>query len=135
MQNGVVDNQLILEGFSERNILLKKYNLIDLALDTFPYNGGTTSLECSWMCVPLLAKVGDRFVSKCGESVNKSLGLAQLIAKNSDEYVSIATNYSKNLKSLQKVKEYLIQNRSKFKIFNSKDFADELGNSFKKMLN
>ena len=135
LQNGVADNQLILEGFSERNILLKKYNMIDLALDTFPYNGGTTSLECSWMCVPLLAKVGDRFVSKCGESVNKSLGLAQLIAKNSDEYVSIATNYSKNLKSLQKVKEYLIQNRSKFKIFNSKDFADELGNSFKKMLN
>ena len=47
----------------------------------------------------------------------------------------IKINYSKNLQSLQKVKEYLIQNRSKFKIFNSQDFADELGNSFKKMLN
>ena len=135
LQNGVDNNQLILEGFSERSILLKKYNMIDLALDTFPYNGGTTSLECSWMCVPILAKVGDRFLSKCGESVNKSLGLEELIAKNNEEYVSIAINYSRNLKSLQRVKEYLIQNRSKFKIFNSQDFADELGNSFKKMLN
>jgi predicted O-linked N-acetylglucosamine transferase (SPINDLY family) len=74
-------------------------------------------------------------LSKCGESINKSLGLTECIAKNNEEYVSIAINYSKNLKSLQKVKEYLIQNRSKFKIFNSQDFADELGNSFKKMLN
>jgi predicted O-linked N-acetylglucosamine transferase (SPINDLY family) len=135
LQNGVNDNQLILEGSSDRNALLKKYNMIDLALDPFPYNGGTTSLECSWMCVPILAKVGDRFLSKCGESINKSLGLTECIAKNNEEYVSIAINYSKNLKSLQKVKEYLIQNRSKFKIFNSQDFADELGNSFKKMLN
>ena len=135
LQNGVNDNQLILEGFSDRNTLLKKYNMIDLALDPFPYNGGTTSLECSWMCVPILTKVGDRFLSKCGESINKSLRLTECIAKNNEEYVSIAINYSKNLKNLQKVKEYLIQNRSKFKIFNSQDFADELGNSFKKMLN
>jgi len=135
LRNGVNDNQLILEGFSDRNTLLKKYNMIDLALDPFPYNGGTTSLECSWMCVPILTKAGDRFLSKCGESINKSLGLTECIAKNNEEYVSIAINYSKNLKSLQKVKEYLIQNRSKFKIFNSQDFADELGNSFKKMLN
>jgi len=135
LRNDVNDDQLILEGFSDRNTLLKKYNMIDLALDPFPYNGGTTSLECSWMCVPILTKKGDRFLSKCGESINKSLGLTECIAKNNEEYVSIAINYSKNLKNLQKVKEYLIQNRSKFKIFNSQDFADELGNSFKKMLN
>ena len=135
LQNGVDNNQLILEGFSDRNALLKKYNMIDLALDTFPYNGGTTSLECSWMCVPILTKNGDRFLSKCGESINKSLGLNEFIAKDNEEYITKAVNYSKNLKSLQKVKEYLIQNRSKFKIFNSQDFADELGDSFKKMLN
>jgi predicted O-linked N-acetylglucosamine transferase (SPINDLY family) len=135
LQNGVDDNQLVLEGFSDRNALLKKYNMIDLALDPFPYNGGTTSLECSWMCVPILTKIGDRFLSKCGESINKSLSLNELIANNNEEYISKAINYSRNLKSLQKVKEYLIQNRSKFKIFNSQDFANELGNSFKKMLN
>ena len=135
LQNGVDDNQLILEGSSDRSILLKKYNMIDLALDPFPYNGGTTSLECSWMCVPILTKKGDRFLSKCGESINKSLGLNEFIANDNEEYISKAINYSKNLKGLQKVKEYLIQNRSKFKIFNSQDFADELGNSFKKMLN
>lgn len=133
--NGVNDNQLILEGFSDRGELLKKYNMIDLALDTFPYNGGTTSLECSWMCVPILTKIGDRFLSKCGESINKSLSLNELIANNNEEYISKAINYSRNIKSLQKVKEYLIQNRSKFKIFNSQDFANELANSFKKMLN
>ena len=135
MQNGVDDNQLILEGASDRSTLLKKYNMIDLALDPFPYNGGTTSLECSWMCVPILTKKGDRFLSKCGESINKSLGLNEFIANDNEEYISKAINYSKNLKDLQKIKEYLIQNRSKFKIFNSQDFADELGDSFKKMLN
>ena len=132
--NGVKEEQLIFEGFSDRYELLKKYNSIDLALDPFPYNGGTTSLECSWMCVPILTKKGKSFLSKCGESINLSLGLEELIANDADEYILKAINYSKDINKIQKIKEYLIKNRNNFKLFNGKDFADELSNSFKAML-
>ena len=134
LENGVKEDQLIFEDSSDRAELLSRYNLIDLALDPFPYNGGTTSLECSWMCVPVLTKKGKNFLSKCGESLNMSLGLAELIAKDDEEYISKAINYSKNLTRVQQIKEYLVKNRNDFKIFNSQNFADELSNSFKEML-
>lgn len=134
LKNGVKEEQLILEGFSDRHEFLKKYNSIDLALDPFPYNGGTTSLECSWMCVPILTKKGKSFLSKCGESINLSLGLEELIANDIDDYIFKAISYSKDTNKIQKIKEYLIRNRNNFKLFNGKDFADELCNSFKAML-
>jgi predicted O-linked N-acetylglucosamine transferase (SPINDLY family) len=134
LENGVKEDQLIFEESSDRVELLNRYNLIDLALDPFPYNGGTTSLECTWMCVPVLTKKGKSFLSKCGESINTSLNLGELIAKDDEEYISKAVNYSKNLNRVQEIKEYLVKNRNNIKIFNSKNFADELSNSFKSML-
>jgi predicted O-linked N-acetylglucosamine transferase (SPINDLY family) len=76
----------------------------------------------------------NNFLSKCGESLNMSLGLAELIAKDDEEYISKAINYSKNLTRVQQIKEYLVKNRNDFKIFNSQNFADELSNSFKEMI-
>jgi predicted O-linked N-acetylglucosamine transferase (SPINDLY family) len=63
-----------------------------------------------------------------------SLGLEELIANDADEYILKAINYSKDINKIQKIKEYLIKNRNNFKLFNGKDFADELSNSFKAML-
>ena len=70
------------------NDLLNKYNSIDIALDTFPYNGGTTSLEASWMCVPIITKEGDTFLSRCGLSINFNLGLGEMVYKNEDECIN-----------------------------------------------
>ena len=134
INNGVKNSQLIFEGPSERNNLLNKYNSIDIALDTFPYNGGTTSLEASWMGVPVLTKKGNSFLSKCGESINISLGLDDWICGSDLDYINKATEMSKNTDKLQLVKSYLINNRKNFKIFNSKIFADDLAAAFKNMV-
>jgi len=134
INNGVKNSQLIFEGPCERNHLLNKYNSIDIALDTFPYNGGTTSLEASWMCVPVLTKKGNSFLSKCGESINISLGLDDWICNNDTDYINKATDMSNNIDKLQSVKSYLINNRKKFKLFNSKSFADDLAAAFKNMV-
>ena len=134
INNGVRNNQLIFEGPCERNHLLDKYNSIDIALDTFPYNGGTTSLEASWMCVPVLTKKGNSFLSKCGESINISLGLDDWICNNDTDYINKAAYMSNNTDKLQSVKSYLINNRKNFKLFNSKSFADDLAAAFKSMV-
>ena len=126
--------RLIFESTTNRFDFLNKYNSIDMTLDTFPYAGGTTTLESYWMCVPVLTKTGDYFLSKTTESVNQNIGMQEWICNNENDYVKKAINFSKDLNYLQKTKDYLIKNRENFIIFNSEDLAHELSSAFKKMI-
>ena len=133
LEKGVLVDQLIFESYSERKILFESYNKIDIALDTFPYSGGTTSLEAAWMCVPILTRAGNSFLSKCGESINTNLGLDDWICKDEDEYIQKAINFSLDIKKLQLIKDRLKANRNRSKLFDHKLFAENLSKSFIKM--
>ena len=74
------------------------YEQIDLALDTFPYNGVTTTFEALWQTVPVLTLRGDNFLSRNGYSILKNLGINDLIAKDEEDYISKAVSFSDNLK-------------------------------------
>jgi predicted O-linked N-acetylglucosamine transferase (SPINDLY family) len=134
INHGVKKEQLIFEGHHYRSDLFEKYNSIDIVLDTFPYNGGTTSLESFWMCVPLLTIKGNTFLSKCGESLNITLGLDEWICHDEIDYINKAIYMSQNIDKLQSVKNYLFDNRKKFKIFDSKNLAENLSVAFKDMV-
>ena len=99
-----------LKSFDEHINLYKK---IDLALDTFPYNGVTTSFEAIWMGVPVLTMAGYNFNSRCGESINKNLGLEQLIAKDENEYVSKAVDLSKSKEKYISLRKFIFKNAIK----------------------
>jgi protein O-GlcNAc transferase len=66
------------------------YNQIDIALDPFPSNGGTTSMDTLWMGVPLVTLAGDRFSSRMGVTILTNAGLSELIAADEAQYVEIA---------------------------------------------
>jgi predicted O-linked N-acetylglucosamine transferase (SPINDLY family) len=70
---------------------LRTYQRIDLALDTFPYNGHTTSLDAFWMGVPVVSLAGETIVSRAGLSQATNLGLPELVARSDADYVRIAT--------------------------------------------
>jgi len=67
-----------------------------IALDTFPYNGATTTLDALWMGVPVVALRGDRSISRSAYSILKTLGADDLIAESLDEYVEINVRLAKD---------------------------------------
>lgn len=73
---------------------LDAYNQMDIALDTFPYAGTTTTAEALWMGVPVLALQGDRFVARVGESLLTNTGLADWIATSPDDIVEKAKQFA-----------------------------------------
>ena len=70
---------------------LATYNQIDIALDTFPYTGVTTTCEALWMGVPVVTLAGQTHVTRVGTSLLTNLGLPELIAPNPDQFIQIAT--------------------------------------------
>jgi predicted O-linked N-acetylglucosamine transferase (SPINDLY family) len=133
LKNGVFQNRLILDESSKREDLLYSYNKVDIALDPFPYNGGTTSFETAWMCVPLLTIEGEKFISRCGLSINKNLGLEDWIAKNPEDYINKAVMFSKDFLKLDLIRSQLRNNSRKSILFNSEEFSNNLADSFKEM--
>src|SRR6185312_10119579 len=73
------------------------YNGIDIALDTFPYNGTTTTCEALWMGVPVVAIRGDRFVSRVGASLLTCAGLSELVAESPEGYIETAVRLANDL--------------------------------------
>ena len=83
---------------SSRRKLLDTYNKVDIVLDPFPYSGGTTSFESTWMSTPTLTKKGLQFISKSTESINHNLGMSDWIANDENDYVLKAIKFSETNK-------------------------------------
>ncbi len=89
--HGVPADRLILLGHSpDLPDHLRTYEQIDISLDPWPYNGTTTSCESLWMGVPMVSLAGEAHVSRVGASLLTAVGLESLVAKNEDDFVSIA---------------------------------------------
>lgn len=86
--------RVLLEGPAEHLEYLKTYNRIDLALDTFPYSGGTTASEAIWQGVPVLTFEGDRWASRTSASILCAAGLRDFVASDLESYVAMAAGVS-----------------------------------------
>ena len=112
---------------------IDEYKNIDLALDTFPYNGVTTSFEAIWMGVPLLALKGFNPNSRAGESINKNLNMSYLIANNKDEYISRAVELSNNFEKVIEIRKDLFDKALESNLFNGKKFSKEFYENLEKI--
>ncbi len=122
-KNNIKKNRILIENGGNREKILKDYNKIDILLDTYPYGGGTTSLEAAWMCVPILTISGANFVSRGATSVNQSLGMSDWNCTNGAEYLEKAIKFSNDVNSLEKLKSELILKRMNNKIFDNVFYA------------
>ncbi|HEV2687142.1 MAG TPA: hypothetical protein VGV35_01270, partial [Bryobacteraceae bacterium] len=88
------------------------YKRIDIALDPFPYGGGTTSLDALWMGVPLVTLAGQTALSRTGVTLLSNLGLTELIAESPDQYIHIAASLAADLPKLAELRRTLRQRLS-----------------------
>jgi predicted O-linked N-acetylglucosamine transferase (SPINDLY family) len=87
---GIDPARLILIANDRKNQYVL-YNRIDIALDPFPCNGGTTSLDTLWMGVPFVSLAGTNFISRLGVTILNNGGLAELVAADGPDYIRIAS--------------------------------------------
>ena len=131
--NGIHDSIIFSERKETFEDHLDQYNKIDIALDTFPYNGVTTSFEAIWMGVPVLTMKGFNFSSRCGESINKNIDIEYLIADNEFEYVSKAIELSSDEEKLINIRKKLFKEAPTSNLFNQKKFSKEFFKSLEKI--
>jgi protein O-GlcNAc transferase len=92
---GITAERMELEGPAEHHEFLRKYDQIDLALDTFPYNGGTTTTEAIWQGVPVLTFSGDRWAARTSASLLRNCHLSSFVAGNLQEYIERAIEWGR----------------------------------------
>jgi len=98
--HGIDAERLEFEGETLRPEYLRAFDRVDVALDPFPYPGGTTTVDGLWMGVPALTLKGDRFIAHQGETILTSAGLADWIARDAEEYVARAIAAARDIDHL-----------------------------------
>ena len=132
-QKLIKKNIIFLDTVLDKKKHLAQFNLIDVSLDPFPYNGVTTSFESIWMGVPVLTLKGEKFVSRCGYSINKNANLNGFIADNINDYFNKAINFGSkdNILSLSKLRKSLREKISSSSLFDSRSFAKNFASILK----
>lgn len=113
---------------------LELYHRLDIALDTFPYNGTTTTCEALWMGVPVITLAGTRHASRVGNSLLTAAGFPDFVATSRNDYVSIATRLAQDMPELQKMHRSLRGRMKKSALMDRARMVNNLEAAYRKML-
>lgn len=106
-RHGIATERVAFSSTLPRPEYLALYHQVDIGLDTFPYNGHTTSLDAFWMGVPVITLVGHTVVGRAGLSQLTNLGLEQLAASTEQDFVRLAVDLAADLPRLEALRSGL----------------------------
>jgi len=112
---------------------LAAYNEVDVALDTFPYNGTTTTLEALWMGVPVITLRGNHHATRVSASILERIGWPEWIADTDDDYVAKAKCVAENLDQSNMDRSGLRERVQSSPLCNSSNFAQDIEAAFREM--
>lgn len=115
-------------------LFLAEYRRIDIALDTLPYNGGTTTCETLWMGVPVVTTIGSHFFGRMSYSLLHSIGMQELAATDDEAYVRIAVELANDPASLATVRDGLRERMRASAICDAPRAAREVEDLFAMMM-
>jgi protein O-GlcNAc transferase len=120
-------------GRQSRQAYLETYRRIDIGLDTFPYNGHTTSLDALWMGVPSVTWIGQGPLARGTWSQLCNLGLPDFAARDSEGYVDLAAAMAVNLQRLAVLREVLRSRLEQSPLMDGVRFARAMESAFRQM--
>jgi predicted O-linked N-acetylglucosamine transferase (SPINDLY family) len=110
-----------------------QYAKIDIALDPYPYPGGTTTCDALWMGVPVVSLVGKTAVSRGGHSILSNVGLPELVAQSPEQYVEIAAGLAGNVDRLANLRAGLRDRMRSSPLLDASKFARDVEAAFRDM--
>ncbi|MDP7624913.1 MAG: hypothetical protein QF493_08155, partial [Rhodospirillales bacterium] len=102
------------------------YNSVDICLDTFPYNGTTTSFEALTMGAPVITLRGERHAARVGASILTHLGRSEWIVGTLESYIEKARELAEDLPALQEIRENLRAQLQQSSLANTTEFAAKI---------
>jgi len=130
---GIESQRIEFVDFAARSKYLELYHRIDLGLETFPYNGHTTSLDSLWMGVPVVTLVGATAVGRAGWSQLSNLGLTELAAHAPQDFVRIASELANDLPRLSELRSTLRQRMATSPLMDAPRFARNIEAAYRRI--
>jgi len=132
-QRGIEPHRIEFISHGPRREYLKQFHRIDLGLDTYPYNGHTTSLDSFWMGVPVVTLVGQTPVSRAGWCQLSNLGLTELAAHTPDQFLQIAVDLAKDMPRLQQLRSDLRSRMEQSPLMDAAAFARSIETMYRQI--
>jgi len=107
--------------------------IADVVLDTYPYNGATTTMETLWMCVPIVTRVGQQFAARNSYTMMMNAGISEGIAWTDEEYVEWGVRLGKDAVLREQISWKLRQSRQTAPLWNGKQFTREMEKAYEQM--
>ncbi len=133
-EEGVATNRLRFLGRDASEMLHRaNLSLADVVLDTYPYNGATTTLETLWMAIPLVTQVGEQFAARNSYTMMLNAGISEGIAWTEQEYVEWGIRFGGEAKLRQEVSWKMRQGKQNAPLWNTKSFTQQMEQAYVQM--
>ncbi len=130
---GIDPQRLKFTGWIPFYDYLRQHEKIDIALDPFPCNGGTTTCDALWMGVPVISLIGQTAVGRGGVSVLHNIGLPELIAESTQQYVRIANDLACDPARLSELRQGMRERMRASPLMDSARFARSVEAAYRQM--
>jgi predicted O-linked N-acetylglucosamine transferase (SPINDLY family) len=132
-QHGIGPERLEIKGMMPQVAYFDCYNEVDLCLDPFPFNGGTTGYDAIWMGVPFVTWPGDSLVSRMGRIILKNVGLDELVVDSAEAYVELAVSLANDHERLKSLRANLRERMLASPLMDAPRMARNLEQAFREM--
>jgi len=130
---GVAAGRIATLPYTALHDYLRSIGGVDIALDTTPYSGGTTTCDALWMGVPVVALRGSRSISRSAASILSSVGLADWIASTPQDYLRRAAELARDQGRLEELRASLRPKMLRSPIMDEASFVRDLETAYRTM--